>query len=45
MLNQDFAAAAALITLLTAPALAAAQQENNAGTLAPVEVGAEGPRR
>ena len=43
MLNQDFAAAAALITLLTAPALAAAQQENNAGTLAPVEVGAEGP--
>ncbi|HEX5679112.1 MAG TPA: TonB-dependent siderophore receptor [Alcanivorax sp.] len=43
MLNQDFAAAAALITLLTAPAFAAAQQENNAGTLAPVEVGAEGP--
>jgi len=43
MLNQDFAAAAALIALLTAPALAAAQQENNAGTLAPVEVGAEGP--
>ena len=43
MRNHDFAAAAALITLLTAPALAAAQQENNAGTLAPVEVGAEGP--
>jgi iron complex outermembrane recepter protein len=43
MLNQDFAAAAALITLLTAPALAAAQQQTNAGTLAPVEVGAEGP--
>ena len=43
MRNQDFAAAAALITLLTAPALAAAQQQNNAGTLAPVEVGAEGP--
>jgi len=43
MLNQDFAAVAALITLLTAPAVAAAQQENNAGTLAPVEVGAEGP--
>ena len=43
MRNHDFAAAAALITLLTAPALAAAQQENNAGALAPVEVGAEGP--